>query len=230
MKNFKPKRQQGAVLVIALVMLLVLTVLAVSNMRGVALESRITANRVETERLQSLADAALREGEFRFYGPAYLRDKLEPNVTKNCIKNNKLNRNKINRPCLLWEIADVADLTAYFTAPISFFELANDYTNKYANRTGAATKTAGENAVLAWMPYRGLDAKEDHYFKSVSGANAYWNSYRVMAGSEENETVNPEYGAALEGKGTFFYLVTAQADDQIAAQSTLAVLYLGLNN
>lgn len=225
MNNFKPKNQQGAVLLVALVMLLVLTLLAVTNMRGVTLESRITANRVETGRLQNLADAALREGEFRFYGPAHLRDKLEPNVTKNCIKENKLNRNGNNRPCLLYEMDD-NDLSAYFTTPLKFLSASNNYPNK----TGAATKSASGSAVVAWMPYRGLDAKESNYFKSSNDEEAYWNSYRVMSGSEQNETVNPEYGAALEGKGTFFFLVTAQARDLIAAQSTVAIFYLGLNN
>lgn len=228
MKSFKPQKQQGAVLVVALVMLLVLTVLAVSNMRGVTLESRITANRVETGRLDNLANAALREGEIRFYGPAYVRDKLEPNVGKNCIKDNKLNVYGNNRPCLLWEM-DNDDLTEYFTKPISFFKGANDYTNKYANKTGAAAQAAGANAVVAWMPYRGLDADADNYFVPDNNKNAFWNTYRAMSGSEENATVNPEYGAALEGKGTFFFLVTGQANDQIAAQSTVAVIYLGLN-
>lgn len=228
MKNFQAQKQQGAVLIIALVMLLVLTVLAVTNMRGVTLESRITANRVETGRLQDLADAALREGEFRFYGPAYLRDKLEANVGKNCLKNNKLNIYGNNRPCLLWEMTD-DELQSYFTAPISFFKAGGDYTSKYANRTGAASQAAGDSAVVAWMPYRGLDADPTKYFQSSNNKNAYWNAYRAMSGSEENETVNPEYGAALEGKGTFFFLVTGQANDQIAAQSTVAVIYLGLN-
>lgn len=228
MKNFKPQNQQGAVLVIALVMLLVLTVLAVTNMRGVTLESRITANRVETGRLQNLADAALREGEFRFYGPAYLRDKLEANVGKNCIKNNKLNVYGNNRPCLLWEMND-DELTAFFTSPISFFKIDNDYTDKYVNKTGAAAQAAGDGAVIAWMPYRGLDADTDNYFVAANNKNAYWNTYRAMSGAEENESVNPEYGAALEGKGTFFFLVTAQANDELAAQSTVAVIYLGLN-
>ena len=41
------KSQGGAVLLVSLVMLLVLTVLAVSSMRGVTLESRITANRAQ---------------------------------------------------------------------------------------------------------------------------------------------------------------------------------------
>lgn len=228
MKNFKAQKQQGAVLVIALVMLLVLTVLAVSNMRGVTLESRITANRIETGRLQNLADAALREGEFRFYGPAYLRDKLEPNVGKNCIKDNKLNRYGNNRPCLLWDMND-SELTSYFSTPISFLSGDSDYAEKYAVKTGKGVKAASPNAALAWMPYRGLDSTVANYFQPANGKNAYWNSYRAMSGSEENETVNPEYGAALEGKGTFFFLVTAQADDEFAAQSTVAVTYLGLN-
>lgn len=228
MKNFKSHNQQGAVLVIALVMLLVVTVLAISNMRGVTLESRITANRIETNHLQNLADAALREGEFRFYGTAYLREKLEADVNKNCVKDNKLNVYGVNRPCLLWEM-DEDDLTAYFTQPISFFKTANDYTSLYANTTGAATQTAGSNAVLAWMPYRGLDADTNNYFVPSNNKHAYWNAYRVMSGSEENESINPEYGAALEGKGTYFFLVTGQANDEIAAQSTIAVVYLGLN-
>ena len=228
MKNFKAQKQQGAVLIIALVMLLVLTVLAVTNMRGVTLESRITANRIETGRLQNLADAALREGEFRFYGPAYLRDKLEPNVGKNCIKGNKLNRYGNNRPCLLWDMND-GELTSYFSTPISFLSGDSNYAEKYAVKTGKGVKAAGANAALAWMPYRGLDSVEANYFKPVSDKNAYWNTYRAVSGAAENETVNPEYGAALEGKGTFFFLVTAQADDQFAAQSTVAVTYLGLN-
>ncbi len=228
MKNFKPKNQQGAVLVVALVMLLVLTALAVSNMRGVTLESRITANRIETGHLESLANAALREGEFRFYGPAYLRDKLEPNVGKNCVKDNQLNIYGNNRPCLLWEMTE-DELKDYFKMPVSFFKTASDYTAKYANKTGAEAQAAGASAVVAWMPYRGLDADTDNYFIPANDKNAFWNTYRAMSGSVENESVNPEYGAALEGKGTFFFLVTAQANDQLAAQSTVAVIYLGLN-
>lgn len=215
MKSFKAHSQDGAVLVIALVMLLVLTMLAVSSMRGVTLESRITANRVESERLQNLADAALREGEFRFYGPAYLRDKLEPNKN-NCTVENKLNRYGNNRPCLLDEMTE-AELNNYFIKPISFLSGDSSYAGKYGSTT------------LAWMPYRGLDSDEKNYFVPSKGKVPYWNSYRVMSGSEENETLNPEYGAALEGKGTFFYLITAQADDQVAAQSSVSVIYLGLN-
>ncbi len=225
MKSFKAHSQDGAVLVIALVMLLVLTMLAVSSMRGVTLESRITANRVESERLQNLADAALREGEFRFYGPAYLQDKLEPNLN-NCSRGNKLNVYGNNKPCIL-EAMSEEHLDQYFNTPIQFLK---------ANSQGFDAvkiediKSAADDKKIVWMPYRGLDPKSQNYFVASSDGEPYWNSYRVMSGSGENEAVNPEYGAALEGKGKFFFLVTAQANEQIAAQSTLAVVYLGLNN
>lgn len=227
MKMYAKNKQQGAVLLIGLVMLLVLTVLAVTNMRGVVLESRITANRMESGRLQNLADAASREGEFRFYGPAHLRDKLEPNVTNNCKKDNKLNRYGNNKPCLLLEMNN-EQLQDFFSAPISFFNTSSSYTNSYDKTSGAATDSAGEQDVLAWMPFRGLDPTPGNYF-SADREKSYWNAYRIMSGSEENETLNPEYGAALEGKGTYFFLITGQANDQIAVQSTVAVIYLGLN-
>jgi len=50
MTAFLPARERGATLLVALVMLLIMTVLAVSSMRGVVLESRITANRAYRKR------------------------------------------------------------------------------------------------------------------------------------------------------------------------------------
>ena len=57
--------QQGVSLVIALVFLLVITVLAIANLREVTLETRITANMIESKRLINVADSALRDGERR---------------------------------------------------------------------------------------------------------------------------------------------------------------------
>lgn len=56
-------RQQGASLFVALIMLLVITLVAVTSMREVVLESRITGNLIEQKRLSSTAESALREGE-----------------------------------------------------------------------------------------------------------------------------------------------------------------------
>ena len=60
-----PARQQGTVLFIALVVLLVVTMLAVTSMRGVMLEARVTGNLFEQKRLLSAAESALRESEKR---------------------------------------------------------------------------------------------------------------------------------------------------------------------
>lgn len=57
-----PKRQDGATLFIALIILLVVTLLAVSSVREVTLESRMTGIFIEQQRLLNAAEAGLREG------------------------------------------------------------------------------------------------------------------------------------------------------------------------
>ncbi len=233
MRNFKAiQKQRGAVLVIALVMLLVLTVLAVSNMRGVALESRITASRAETQRLQDVADAALREGEFRFYGPAFLRDKLEFN-SENCKTSNILRPKNLNKPCLLKEMTadNVTDTRTmqrdFYLEPLEFFKAYPDYAANYQVTDGAGVT---DNKILAWMPYIGLDADTSRKYEPESKRKSFWNTYLISASASESEAVNAEYGAILEGRGTYYYLVNGQANDELTVQSTIANIYLGLNN
>ncbi len=212
MRNFKPVQQQGAVLVIALVMLLVLTVLAVSNMRGVTLESRITASRAETQRLGDVADAALREGEFRINGPTNLRDKLEFNAA-NCKTTNKLQTNGLNKPCLVEKIDDTNDLKKMFDNPIAYL--------------GVSGSTASSGA-LYWMPYRGLDASGSKDYQAESKRGSFWNTYLIA--ESESGALNVESGAVLEGRGTYFYLVNGQDNDELAVQSGVGNIYPGLNN
>ena len=59
------RTQKGVSLVIALVFLLIITVLAIANLREVSLESRITGNLIESKQLMNVADAATRDGERR---------------------------------------------------------------------------------------------------------------------------------------------------------------------
>jgi len=233
MRNFKAgQKQEGAVLVIALVMLLVLTVLAVSNMRGVTLESRVTASRAETQRLQDVADAALREGEFRFYGPANLRAKLEY-AAENCKTSNTLKTNGLNKPCLLKEMtADTLDekrvmQQKFYLDPLGFFKEYTDYANNYQVLDGAGV---ADNKILAWMPYIGLDANTSREYKPDTNRESFWNTYLITASADESEAVNAEYGAVLEGRGTYYYLVNGQANDELAVQSNTANIYVGLNN
>lgn len=233
MRNFKAaQQQQGAVLVVALVMLLVLTVLAVTNMRGVTLESRITASRAETQRLQDVADAALREGEFRFYGPAFLRDKLEFN-SENCKTSNTLQTNGLNKPCLLKEMTagNVTDTRTmqrkFYLEPLDFFNAYPGYAANYQVINGAGVT---DNKILAWMPYIGLDANTSRKYESESKRKSFWNTYLITGSADESEALNVEYGAVLEGRGTYYYLVNGQANDELVVQSTTANIYVGLNN
>jgi len=61
--NNTPHAQQGAVLVVALIMLLLLTVLGISSMRSTSMQERMAGNlRDESHALQA-AEAAMRQGE-----------------------------------------------------------------------------------------------------------------------------------------------------------------------
>src|SRR5690554_3201990 len=210
--------QRGAVMMIALVMLLILTVLAISSMRGVALESRITGTRAYTSQLMDSADAALREAEFRFYGPGHLQDKLEHRAA-NCTKANKLKDNMANKPCLLpIDTSNHTDRLALSLDPLGFFETGAG-AGLLDRDTGAGTDEAGNDETLAWMPYSG----QTQY-------SAYWNTLLIVAGADENEALNPEYGMVAEGKGTYYYLINGQGADTTALQSTISNIYVGVNN
>lgn len=58
-------RQRGATLLISLILLLIITVLAISSMREVTLEERIVGNLRDQQAAFNGAESALREGEVR---------------------------------------------------------------------------------------------------------------------------------------------------------------------
>ena len=64
----RTKIARAAPLIVALVFLLILTALAVSNMREVTLESRITSNLIEQKQLVNAAEAGMKDGEYRTIG------------------------------------------------------------------------------------------------------------------------------------------------------------------
>ncbi len=69
MTQAMPRRQQGATLFVALIVLLVITLLALSSARETTLESRITGNFVEQQKLSNYAESALRQGERQLVVP-----------------------------------------------------------------------------------------------------------------------------------------------------------------
>lgn len=221
-------KQHGAVLVVSLIMLLALTLLAISSMHGVAIETRITGAQLEKQRLDNLVNAALREGEFRLYGGGNISDKLEPRLSVNCIKNNKIKSNVASKPCLLSTMS-AEQLLRYYLSPVSFLNEVGEYAKNYDYTNIDDIEKAGFDAIVAWMPYRGIDPKQAEYYETSGDIKVYWNSYRMDLGPPYFVTENPEYGSGLEGRGTFNYLVTAQAKSNVAAQSTVSVIYLGIN-
>lgn len=58
-------RQQGATLLVCMIMLLIVTLLTIANVREVTLEERITANLRDRQGALNGAESALREGEAR---------------------------------------------------------------------------------------------------------------------------------------------------------------------
>lgn len=207
--------QRGAVLLVALIMLLMLTMLAIGSMRGVTLETRITANRALDTQLQNVADAALREAEFRFYGPGNLTDKLEAKAA-NCSTSNTLKTNGLNKPCLLAIKKD--KLLTFVDQP---WNATKDFLEK-----DFLEEESEAGLMLIWMPYRGTDPSAST--TADSRYPAAWNS--ILAMETGNASVNAEYGMALEGQGTYFYLNNGKAGDALHLQSTHANIYLGINN
>ncbi len=219
MTPLKRKQQTGATLLVALVLLAVVIVLTVTNMREVTLEGRMTANRAETQQLQLAAESALREAEKRFYDPGRVEEKLTE-VPENCRKSN-VYTNLANRPCLIKlsdsENPDLSLHQEYQKNPLKF--IANSaYLN---NWTGDKTDKASNPDFVPWMPYRGTSPGQTSTLEN----KAYWNAVLIPP-----EGLGAEYGSYQEGAGVAYYLITAQADDRFALQSTIANLYLGINN
>jgi len=84
--------QTGATLLVAIMMLLVITLLALSSMRGVSLESRITGNLKMQKTLFNAAEGALRIGENSISSAA------PPSASSVCS----------STFCLRWSLAELA--------------------------------------------------------------------------------------------------------------------------
>lgn len=83
-------KEQGASLFVALIMLLILTTLAVSSMRGVVLEGRITANRTEQLRLDNQSDSATRAAGNLIAGKPTVLMLCADQEPQPCLKGNTL--------------------------------------------------------------------------------------------------------------------------------------------
>ena len=204
MRPFKKNQnQKGAVLFVALIMLLVLTLLAVGSMRGTTLEGRITANRAHDTQQQNAADAALRESEFRYYGPGNLLDKLEPNAA-NCADTNVLKSNGLNKPCLIG-----------FANDESLMTFINDPRGQVNN--------------VAWLNYTGTDANDASSIAIKNNQSARVNS-TVIAFNCVEYGCAPEGGPATYFYLNTAEATDTGTSSSVYLQSSHAKFSPGLNN
>lgn len=119
--------QSGVTLIVALVFLLIITVLGISSMRGVALESRITGNLKQERILEEAAEAGLRIGELSI---TKLNGTVAPAVIRACTTN----------ACMPWMLSELTAGTNIDT-PLRF-------TSAYANNV--ATVSTGYNTSIQW--------------------------------------------------------------------------------
>jgi type IV pilus assembly protein PilX len=105
------KKQHGASLFIALIILLVLTLLALSSVREVTLESRITGNFIEQQKLANSAESGLRDGENSLTAPL-----TPPDPTTSCAIVN----NSTQPPCLLSLISNAYTYDLQFSTAGKF--------------------------------------------------------------------------------------------------------------
>lgn len=115
--------QSGVTLIVALVFLLIITVLGISSMRGVALESRITGNLKQEKVLEEAAEAGLRIGELSI---TRVNGTVAPAVVRTCTTD----------VCMPWM---VSELTAdpNFDTPTRF---TSTYATNVATVSGYDTK------------------------------------------------------------------------------------------
>lgn len=119
-------KQSGVTLIIAIIFLLLITLLGISSMRGVSLESRITGNLKEQKILTAAAEAGLRMGENS------IPSNIAPTVVVQC--NPKV--------CMPWQLSDL---------PVS--KLTVDTPSVFTNATNVATVATGYDSSITQIQW-----------------------------------------------------------------------------
>lgn len=197
--------QNGAALVLSLVFLLILTTLAVTNMREVALESRTTGNLVNQKGCFNASEAGLRDGEYRISGKltdetpgnypsipiAKYGDTLvlaPPDATDSCPDNLPA-----DQPCIL-------DQDPTFTQAFA----------------------AGEPGFAGVKQYSPDDS-------TVFAQDILWYAVPFIGGASLGESENPEYGNFQAGIGPSRHEINSSSSDdscRVDLRSTTLRVYL----
>lgn len=125
--RFSPhNKQSGVTLIIAVIFLLLITLLGISSMRGVSLESRITGNLKEQKILTAAAEAGLRIGENS------IASNTAPTVVLKCLP----------AVCMPWQLSDLTISKLTVDTPIIF-----------NNATNVATVATGYDSTIATIQW-----------------------------------------------------------------------------
>jgi type IV pilus assembly protein PilX len=116
--------QSGVTLIVALVFLLIITVLGISSMRGVALESRITGNLKQEKMLEEAAEAGLRIGELSI---TRVSGTVAPAVVRACTTD----------ACMPWMVSELTAESTTMDTPTRF---TSTYATNVATVSGYDTK------------------------------------------------------------------------------------------
>jgi len=173
-----PNAQKGASLFIALIVLLVITLLALSSTREVTLESRITGNFTEQQRLFNSAEMGLRDGEISIVANT---SPLDP--TSEC---EAAIQGARPEPCLL-ELTD--NLYSYEL----LFATANKSRPYYPENGTKANTNTNINWYAKPAPSGGQDGEaENPEYGSMLGGNATFR-YEVNSQAVNNSSSNATY-------------------------------------
>lgn len=185
------RAQGGAALVLALVFLIILTVLAITNMREVALESRIVGNLVDQKACFNAAEAGLRDAEYRIAGaPTSSSPGSYPPlpVTRYAEGVYSLKPPNAVQQCsgdLAWDDVCVLDQDPTFSQAFEAGE-------------------AGFAGAKSYSP----DNNQTEFRQEI-----VWYAVPFQAGAESGESEVPEYGAAAAGLSNVRHEINARAND-----------------
>lgn len=194
------RSERGAVLVVSLVFLLILTMLAVTNMREVALETRITGNLVDQKQLFNAAEAGLRDGEYRTIGsrrPIPGTYDLATAIRPLDAKSQCSTTLAPMKPCLINRKPTFA---------------------QYFKGSAEGEDDSNFRGVQIYSP----DAATS-FAESVT-----WYALPAPSGADSAESENPEYGNMALGIGTFRYEINARAESgsgEFQVRSTTSRIY-----
>ncbi|PHR11226.1 MAG: hypothetical protein COA41_20330 [Sphingopyxis sp.] len=197
--------ERGAALILSLVFLLILTALAVSNMREAALESRTTGNLVNQKGCFNASEAGLRDGEYRVSG------KLSENTPGNYPP----------IPVARYgNIFSLAPPNATLTCPAGLpADLPCILDQEPAFSQAFAAGETGFAGVKEYSPGDGTEFDQ----------NILWYAVPFLGGASQGESENPEYGNYQAGVGQARHEINATSSDEncrVDLRSTTLRVYL----